>query len=39
MLMRYVDNNFTNNFYNTIGVDFVINEYNILENKVNIFRE
>lgn len=23
MLMRYVDNNFTNNFYNTIGVDFV----------------
>lgn len=24
MLMRYVDNNFTNNFYNTIGVDFVI---------------
>ncbi|KAM3132207.1 hypothetical protein pb186bvf_015667 [Paramecium bursaria] len=24
MLMRYVDNNFTNNFYNTIGVDFKI---------------
>jgi tripartite-type tricarboxylate transporter receptor subunit TctC len=24
MLMRYVDNQFTNNFYNTIGVDFVI---------------
>jgi sensor domain CHASE-containing protein len=24
MLMRYVDNNFTANFYNTIGVDFVL---------------
>lgn len=22
MLMRYVDNNFTTNFFNTIGVDF-----------------
>ena len=24
MLMRYVENNFTTAFYNTIGVDFVI---------------
>ena len=23
MLMRYVENNFTTAFYNTIGVDFV----------------
>jgi len=23
MLMRYAENTFTNNFYNTIGVDFV----------------
>ena len=23
MLMRYTENTFTNNFYNTIGVDFV----------------
>lgn len=23
MLMRYAENSFTNNFYNTIGVDFV----------------
>lgn len=22
ILMRYVDNNFTNNYFNTIGVDF-----------------
>lgn len=39
MLMRYVDNNFTNNFYNTIGVDFVNYVFNLLENKVDIFRE
>ncbi|CAD8147363.1 unnamed protein product (macronuclear) [Paramecium tetraurelia] len=32
MLMRYVDNNFTNNFYNTIGVDFKIKSI-FLENK------
>ena len=24
MLMQYAENAFTNNFYNTIGVDFVI---------------
>lgn len=24
MLMRYVENNFTTAFYNTIGVDFVL---------------
>lgn len=34
--MRYVDNNFTNNFYNTIGVDFVLICLIIIENQVDI---
>lgn len=34
MLMRYAENAFTNNFYNTIGVDFVFNYIvKSLENK------
>ena len=37
--MRYVDNNFTNNFYNTIGVDFVINYFNKIENQIDMLRE
>lgn len=32
MLMRYAENSFTSNFYNTIGVDFKIKTIN-LENK------
>ena len=32
MLMRFVDNNFTSNFYNTIGVDFKIKNVRI-DNK------
>lgn len=32
MLMRFVDNNFTSNFYNTIGVDFKIKNIRI-DNK------
>ena len=38
MLMRYVDNNFTNNFYNTIGVDFVKYLNIKLENQIHILR-
>ena len=38
MLMRYVDNNFTNNFYNTIGVDFVNLKNILLENQIHIPR-
>ena len=29
MLMRYVDNTFTSNFFNTIGVDFKMKTVNI----------
>lgn len=32
MLMRYVENNFTTAFYNTIGVDFVSSVF-IIENE------
>ena len=36
MLLRYTENLFTNNFYNTIGVDFVIIYLTIkLENQNN----
>lgn len=33
MLMRYVENNFTTAFYNTIGVDFVISLKHIENEK------
>lgn len=32
MLMRYVDNNFTTNFFNTIGVDFKMKSI-VFDNK------
>ena len=34
MLLRYVDNTFSDNFYNTIGVDFVniSSNNNFIEN-------
>ena len=40
MLMRYVDNNFTNNFYNTIGVDFVRRKFPLYLKKIkSVFLE
>jgi GTPase SAR1 family protein len=33
MLMRYVEDNFTSAFYNTIGVDFVLFFIFMLENE------
>lgn len=34
MLLRYTENLFTNNFYNTIGVDFVIYYINNKKTKI-----
>lgn len=36
MLMRYAENTFTSNFYNTIGVDFKIKTINLDNRQVKL---
>merc|ERR1719498_1876386 len=36
LLMRYVENNFTTNFFNTIGVDFKMKTININDQEVKL---
>ena len=39
LILRYAENSFNENFFNTIGVDFVINHlHNFLEIKVCLTR-